>query len=133
MISKHLGISPGHTTRDGLFTLTEVECLGACVNGPMLQINDDYFEDLSAESTISILKSLEALDINEDRNGPGKADGDGAFTQSHVYTKSRASNVFVTRPGPQSGRLSCEPRTGLTSLRSQPWGNETLREDNALD
>ena len=37
----------GETTEDGLFTLTEVECLGACVNAPMVQINDDYYEDLT--------------------------------------------------------------------------------------
>ena len=39
----------GHTTHDGLFTLTEVECLGACANAPMVQINDDNYEDLTAE------------------------------------------------------------------------------------
>lgn len=38
-----LEIHPGHTTKDGLFTLAEVECLGACVNAPMVQINDDYY------------------------------------------------------------------------------------------
>ncbi len=43
---KHLGIDVGETTKDGKFTLVEVECLGACVNAPMVQINDDYFEDL---------------------------------------------------------------------------------------
>ena len=36
----------GRTTPDGLFTLTEVECLGACANAPMVQINDDNYEDL---------------------------------------------------------------------------------------
>jgi NADH:ubiquinone oxidoreductase subunit E len=37
------GVEPGHTTGDGMFTLLEVECLGACVNAPMMQINDDYY------------------------------------------------------------------------------------------
>ena len=46
-IEKKLGIHAGETTKDGLFTLAEVECLGACVNAPMIQINDDYFEDLT--------------------------------------------------------------------------------------
>ena len=54
-----LGIGFGETTADGNFTLTEVECLGACVNAPMLQINDDYYEDLDATSTKSILTQLE--------------------------------------------------------------------------
>ena len=55
---KKLGIEFGETTTDGDFTLTEVECLGACVNAPMLQINDDYYEDLDATSTMSILDQL---------------------------------------------------------------------------
>ena len=42
-----LGIEKGETTEDGLFTLVEVECLGACANAPMVQINDDYYEDLT--------------------------------------------------------------------------------------
>ena len=42
-IKKKLNISVGETTKDGLFTLSEVECLGACVNAPMMQINDDYY------------------------------------------------------------------------------------------
>jgi NADH-quinone oxidoreductase E subunit len=55
---KHLDISFGETTTDGLFTLTEVECLGACVNAPMMQINDDYYEDLDPNSTLNIFTEL---------------------------------------------------------------------------
>lgn len=55
---KHLKIHMGETTKDGLFTLMEVECLGACVNAPMVQINDDYYEDLTKESIVEILKAL---------------------------------------------------------------------------
>lgn len=54
----HLGIHTGETTRDGLFTIMEVECLGACVNAPMVQINDDYFEDLTPDSMKQILSDL---------------------------------------------------------------------------
>ena len=43
------GHEEGRTTADGLFTLTEVECLGACANAPMVQINDDNYEDLTFE------------------------------------------------------------------------------------
>ncbi len=50
----------GQTSEDGLFTMTEVECLGACVNAPILQINDDYFEDLDAERTEALLQSLKS-------------------------------------------------------------------------
>lgn len=55
---KDMGMAKGATTPDGVFTLTEVECLGACVNAPMVQINDDYYEDLSYESTRAILEAL---------------------------------------------------------------------------
>ena len=55
---KKLGIDVGGTTADGLFTLSEVECLGACVNAPMMQINDEYYEDLDARSTEAILDAL---------------------------------------------------------------------------
>lgn len=40
---KQLNINVGETSKDNMFTLSEVECLGACVNAPMVQINDDYF------------------------------------------------------------------------------------------
>ncbi len=56
----HLGIGIDETTGDGLFTIKDVECLGACVNAPMLQINDDYYEDLTPESFKHILDELKA-------------------------------------------------------------------------
>ncbi len=46
------------TTADGQFTLMEVECLGACVNAPMAQINDEYYEDLTTDTTIEVLEAL---------------------------------------------------------------------------
>jgi NADH-quinone oxidoreductase subunit E len=52
------GLKKGHTTDDGLFTLTEVECLGACANAPMVQINDDNYEDLTEDSMAAILDAL---------------------------------------------------------------------------
>lgn len=54
-----LGIDPGETTSDGLFTVAEVECAGACVNAPMLQIGDDTYEDLDFESTKKLLEALQ--------------------------------------------------------------------------
>ncbi|HEU4960103.1 MAG TPA: NAD(P)H-dependent oxidoreductase subunit E [Sphingomonas sp.] len=52
------GLAKGKTTPDGLFTLTEVECLGACANAPMIQINDDNYEDLDYDSMTAILEAL---------------------------------------------------------------------------
>jgi NADH-quinone oxidoreductase subunit E len=57
---KARGLKKGHTTEDGLFTLTEVECLGACANAPMVQINDDNYEDLTEDSMGAILDALAA-------------------------------------------------------------------------
>jgi NADH-quinone oxidoreductase subunit E len=55
-----LGIGLGETTEDGDFTVVEVECLGACANAPMVQINDDYYEDLTPERTAEIIDALAA-------------------------------------------------------------------------
>jgi NADH-quinone oxidoreductase subunit E len=54
----HLGIKPGEVTADGKFSLQEVECLGACVHAPVVQINDDYFENLNPETMKEILQNL---------------------------------------------------------------------------
>lgn len=56
---KKLGVKPGEVTSDGKFSYVEVECLGACANAPMVQINDDYYEDLTVESFEKLLKDLE--------------------------------------------------------------------------
>ena len=82
-----LDIEVGETTIDGMFTLSQAECLGACVNAPMMQIGDDYYEDLDAESTLAVLSELKA----------GK----------------------TPKTGSQSGRHTCEPAGGLTSLEHQ--------------
>ena len=55
-----LGVEVGETTGDGKFTLTEFECLGACVNAPIVWIDDDYYEDLDPEKTVTILKAFRA-------------------------------------------------------------------------
>jgi NADH-quinone oxidoreductase E subunit len=48
----------GETSADGVFTMTEVECVGACVNAPVIQVNDDFYEDLDAEDTRRLLDAL---------------------------------------------------------------------------
>jgi NADH dehydrogenase (ubiquinone) flavoprotein 2 len=135
-----LGIHHGQTTEDGLFTFTEVECLGACANAPMVQINDDFYEDLTYDSTVSLLKALkhasEATGAKPGETGLAGGSGSGS-AQSPTAVKEQgrayeAGGVKVPTPGPLSGRKSCEPAAGLTTLTSEPWGNETLRKDGAL-
>ncbi|XP_072350602.1 NADH dehydrogenase [ubiquinone] flavoprotein 2, mitochondrial-like [Scyliorhinus torazame] len=70
-ITKKLGISIGETTPDELFTVSEVECLGACVNAPMVQINDNYYEDLTAKDMEGIIDELKAGKIPK----PGPRNG----------------------------------------------------------
>jgi NADH-quinone oxidoreductase E subunit len=55
---KKLGIGIGQTTADKQFTLTEVECVGACVNAPVIQVNDDFYEDLDGPSTERLIDAL---------------------------------------------------------------------------
>lgn len=150
-IESHLGIHPGQTTSDGLFTFSEVECLGACVNAPMVQINDDYYEDLTPESTVTLLKALqESAEATGMAGGTAGIGGDSeagmgarkGAERGHGGQSGRvegqasrgymAKGVKMPSPGPMSGRKTCEPLAGLTSLNSEPWGNEKLRTDGAL-
>jgi NADH dehydrogenase (ubiquinone) flavoprotein 2 len=59
-VQKKLGIKFGETTKDKKFTLSEVECAGACVNAPMMAVNDDYYEDLEPKDAEEILSDLAA-------------------------------------------------------------------------
>ncbi|KAL3859366.1 hypothetical protein ACJMK2_009590 [Sinanodonta woodiana] len=92
-IKENLGIDVGETTKDGMFSLAEVECLGACVNAPMVQINDNYFEDLTVDDMHRILNDLKA----GKNPTPGPQSG-------------------------QNWRYSSEPKNGLTSLIEPPTG-----------
>ena len=72
----------GDTSADGLFTLTEVECLGACVNAPILQVDDDYYEDLDYESTVKLLEAFK----RGERPKPGSAIGRMASAPAGAQT-----------------------------------------------
>lgn len=76
---KSLGVHMGDSTKDGMFTTMEVECLGACANAPMVQINDEYFEDLTEESIAKILDSLkrDVMPPAGPQNGRNKAEAVG--------------------------------------------------------
>jgi NADH dehydrogenase (ubiquinone) flavoprotein 2 len=84
------GIKPGQTSKDGKFTVVEVECQGACANAPMMLVNEDFYEDLTTETTQKIMD---------------------AFAKGQK-----------PKPGPQSGRQTCENSAGLTALTSKPYG-----------
>ena len=84
-IRKHTGIDFGEVTKDGMFSMIEVECLGGCVNAPIVQINDDFYEDLDAASMVKILKALQAGEAPEpgpqiDRQASAPAGGPTTLT-----------------------------------------------------
>lgn len=65
-----LGIKPGETTPDGLFTLSTVECLASCGTGPMMQINEEYYERLTQEKVGRILEDLKRNGSSPLKSGP---------------------------------------------------------------
>jgi len=92
---KKLGINVGETTKDKLFTISEVECLGACVNAPMMAINDDYYEDLTEKDTEEILQDL--IDGKTPRPGPRT---DGRYASE---PKGGLTSLTETPTGPGFG------------------------------
>jgi NADH-quinone oxidoreductase subunit E len=60
-LENKLGIKLGQTTEDGMFTLKEVECLGACVNAPVLQVGNQYYENLTKEKLDKLIEGLDTL------------------------------------------------------------------------
>jgi len=89
-ITEHVGCPVGGSSKDGLFTMMEVECLGACVNAPMVQINDDFYEDLNVDRMKTILDQL------------------------------KKGGRDATKIGPQGKRVGCIGPQGKTSLHAQP-------------
>jgi len=86
----------------------------------MMQINDDFYEDLTAESTKAILDSLKAFALT----------GEQIPINTTVITGTdTVQRKGVLKPGPMSGRSSCENSKGITSLTSKMWGPEITRPD----
>ncbi|HRI38020.1 MAG TPA: NAD(P)H-dependent oxidoreductase subunit E [Nitrospira sp.] len=69
-IKTKLGIAPGESTTDGLFTLSAVECLAACGTGPMMQINEDYYEQVNEDKLDRILADLQSTGTSVLKSGP---------------------------------------------------------------
>jgi NADH dehydrogenase (ubiquinone) flavoprotein 2 len=103
-LERHLGVPPGTATRDNLFTFTEVECLGACANAPMLQLNNhEFYENLTEESTVKLVEQL------------------------------RSGGIPATKVGPQSGlQRVAEGPQGKTTLKSKIEQHQGVRDLDAL-
>jgi NADH-quinone oxidoreductase E subunit len=100
--TKKLGVGIGGTSEDGLFTLVEVECLGACVNAPILQVNDDFYEDLDGPKTEALLDALH--------------DGDkppfGSVIGRQGSMASRGKTTLFEPPAPAPLQAALQPGAG---------------------
>jgi NADH-quinone oxidoreductase subunit E len=84
---KFTGIKGWHeTSADGLFTMTEVECVGACVNAPVIQVNNDFYEDMDAARTVDLLEALK-------RNEPPKP---GSMSGRQTSAPDGGPNTLTT-------------------------------------
>ncbi|MGH6947489.1 MAG: NADH-quinone oxidoreductase subunit NuoE [Kiloniellales bacterium] len=95
---KKLGIGLKESSSNGTFTLVEVECLGACANAPMVQIDDHYYEDLTPQRLLEILdamKSGEDIPVGPQTGRQGSAPEGGATT----LTKLPKAETGEARPG----------------------------------
>jgi NADH-quinone oxidoreductase E subunit len=90
---KKLGIGMGGTTEDGMFTLVEVECVGACVNAPILQVNDDFYEDLDGPATEALLDALRA----------GSPPPPGSVIGRHGSAPIKGKTTLTEAPAPGTG------------------------------
>lgn len=97
----------GSVSADGVFSWIEVECLGACVNAPMIQINDDYFEDLTVESLDKIMAGLAAGESPKpgpyvDRDTSAPVGNARVLTDEALYDGSRAVPLSAVPNAPGS-------------------------------
>ena len=96
-----------HRSADGLFTWQEVECLGACCNAPMAQINDYYYEDLTPETLGGIIDDFRAGKSPQPgsyigRSGSAPAEGPKTLQDPSLYDGSRAEKIDIpNRPQPE--------------------------------
>ena len=99
-IKDRYNISSGETSTCGRFSLLEVECLGACVNAPILQVNDDFYEDLDYQTTSDLLESLEAgapLPVGSVLGRSGSEATEGATTLASIKSKKATARVAKKR------------------------------------
>lgn len=101
------GITPGQTTKDGKFTVIEVECQGACSNAPMMVVGDDFYVRIKLSAPRPVVYSVRT---QEDLT---------PATTTKVLQAFRKGEK--PKPGPQSGRQTSENSAGLTALTSKVW------------
>jgi NADH-quinone oxidoreductase subunit E len=97
---KHLGIKLGETTSDGQFTITDVECLGACVNAPVVQRNgDEFYEDLTPQNVIQLLDDLKAGKKHVQGSQIGRHKSMGAAGATSLLEQAKKTGTKVAGDG----------------------------------
>lgn len=94
-ITEHIGIKEGETSADGLFTLNEVECLGACVNAPMIQVNNkEFYEHLTPENMKQLLDDWKAGKTPKPYNQNHIKTCEGPMGQTSLLTELDSHSKF---------------------------------------
>ncbi|WP_137391343.1 NADH-quinone oxidoreductase subunit NuoE [Rhodoligotrophos defluvii] len=139
---KQIG-EPGHVTPDGLFSWQEVECLGACTNAPMVQINADYYEDLDADSLTKILDELKAGRVPKPGPQNGRINsaplgGPKTLQNPNLYNgnyrKVWAGEELVANGDDQAPIKKAKPasvQTGERMPKGEPRGTDASKVDEA--
>jgi NADH-quinone oxidoreductase E subunit len=109
---RKLGVGVGGTTADGVFTLVEVECLGACVNAPILQVNDDFYEDLDGPKTEALLDALR----------DGKPPPVGSLAGRHGSAPGTGKTTLTEPPAPPAMQAALTAGDGLESTEKSNAG-----------
>jgi NADH-quinone oxidoreductase subunit E len=110
-----------HVTADGTFSWIEVECLGACVNAPMVQINADYYEDLTADSLTRIINDLSAGRTPKpgpqiDRINSAPMGGPTTLTDPGLFATNGKSRASAAAPPDDEAKKPGDP----ANLRDAP-------------
>ena len=129
-IKDRYAITSGQTSQCGRFSLLEVECLGACVNAPILQVNDDYYEDLDYASTSRLLDSLEAgkqLKAGSLQGRSGSEANTGATSLKRLRPKRRRASSPAKKASPRAAAKRAVQRVAAKKTASRAAAGKATR------
>lgn len=116
------GLKPGQTDTGGDFTVIEVECLGACVNAPMVQVNDDYYEDLDYDRTVALIEALRdghKPQIGSQTGRPGGQASDGPTTLKALQPNGSAA-ASDKASAPAQTEKKAAPKKAAATRKAAP-------------
>ena len=143
-LQEECGIANGQTSEDGLFTVTEVECLGACVNSPMVQINDDFYEDLDKDNFKALLQALKKGETPKANSQTGRQSSEamgGATSLTEVdfsvrHTRQLNGEAAAANSAPDAAEPAAAPAEDAQPALDDPARPPALdgaRDGNADD